>query len=260
MKKIVMLPLLALTLSGVGCKNETTEPVVQTPETLEQKQAYAVGSVMAGSFKQVVDDVVEVQGDFDLDMYLQGVEDTIRGNLQIPEEEIKKISEEYRKAFLENKRAKDEAKKAETKKAAEEFLANNKTKEGITVTESGLQYKVINATEGEKPVSGDRVKVLYTGKLINGDVFDTTSGDNQPREFDLNRVVRGWTEGLQLMTKGSKFEFYIPPELGYGQRDMAKIPAGSVLVFEVELLDIIKKDQPKTEEAKKEEPKAEEKK
>ncbi len=122
----------------------------------------------------------------------------------------------------------------------EEFLDENKTKEGVMVTESGLQYEVIKMGKGKKPAVTDRVQVHYHGTLIDGTVFDSSVERGEPTSFGLNQVIAGWTEGLQLMPVGSKFRFYIPQELGYGERQAGAIPPYSVLIFEVELLKIEK--------------------
>lgn len=122
----------------------------------------------------------------------------------------------------------------------EEFLEANKAKEGVIVTESGLQYEVIKMGKGKKPAATDRVQVHYHGTLIDGTVFDSSVERGKPTSFGLNQVIAGWTEGLQLMPVGSKFRFYIPQELGYGERQAGAIPPYSVLIFEVELLSIEK--------------------
>lgn len=122
-----------------------------------------------------------------------------------------------------------------------EFLRLNAEREEVKVTESGLQYEVIKEGKGPKPVATDKVRVHYTGKLINGTVFDSSVERGTPAEFELNRVIAGWTEGLQLMNVGSKYILYIPYELGYGERGAGEqIPGYSTLIFEVELLDILK--------------------
>ncbi len=128
----------------------------------------------------------------------------------------------------------------QTKQEGEEFLAANATKDGIIVTESGLQYEVIKMGKGPKPSATDRVRVHYHGTLIDGTVFDSSVERGEPITFGLNQVIAGWTEGVQLMPVGSKFRFYIPQELGYGAREAGSIPPYSTLIFEVELLDIEK--------------------
>jgi FKBP-type peptidyl-prolyl cis-trans isomerase len=122
----------------------------------------------------------------------------------------------------------------------ENFLAKNKKSANVKTTPSGLQYEVVTQGTGMKPGATDTVTVNYKGTLINGNEFDNSYKRGQPISFALNGVIRGWTEGLQLMPVGSKYKFYIPYQLGYGLNDMQAIPGGSVLVFEVELLDIKK--------------------
>lgn len=124
----------------------------------------------------------------------------------------------------------------------EKFLAENKSKPGILVTESGLQYEVIVEGDGPKPTAEDLVRVHYTGTLIDGTKFDSSVDRGEPAEFPVSGVIQGWIEGLQLMPVGSKFMFYIPSELGYGSRGAgATIKPYSTLVFEVELLEIVTK-------------------
>ena len=126
------------------------------------------------------------------------------------------------------------------KEEGEKFLAENGLKEGVITTESGLQYEVIKMGKGKKPSATDRVKVHYHGTLIDGTVFDSSVDRGEPITFGLNQVIKGWTEGVQLMPVGSKFRFYIPQELGYGAQQAGNIPPYSTLIFEVELLDIEK--------------------
>ena len=126
------------------------------------------------------------------------------------------------------------------KEDGEKFLADNALKEGVTTTESGLQYEVLKMGKGKKPAATDRVKVHYHGTLIDGTVFDSSVDRGEPIVFGLNQVIKGWTEGVQLMPVGSKFRFYIPQELGYGAQNAGSIPPYSTLIFEVELLGIEK--------------------
>ena len=130
-------------------------------------------------------------------------------------------------------------KAAENLKQGEVFLENNKQKEGITVLPSGLQYEVITMGDGIKPTAAQKVTCHYHGTLTDGTVFDSSVLRGQPASFPLNRVITGWTEGLQLMPVGSKWRFFIPPHLAYGDRDVsAQIRANSTLIFEVELLGV----------------------
>ncbi len=119
------------------------------------------------------------------------------------------------------------------------FLAQNKTKAGVMTTDSGLQYKVLQKGDGNvHPGPADTVKVHYHGTLIDGTVFDSSAERGEPISFPLNRVIKGWTEGLQLMTAGDKYRFFIPANLAYAGRSTGKIPGNSVLIFDVELLGI----------------------
>ena len=122
--------------------------------------------------------------------------------------------------------------------SGEKFLAQNKSKPGVKTTASGLQYEVITEGKGKKPTAADTVEVNYKGTLIDGTEFDNSYKRGQSISFPLNGVIRGWTEALQLMPVGSKYKLYIPNQLGYGMNDTGPIPGGSVLVFEVELLNI----------------------
>ena len=119
----------------------------------------------------------------------------------------------------------------------EEFLAKNKTREGVHTTESGLQYEVLTEGDGPKPKATDKVRCHYHGTLINGTIFDSSVQRGQPATFPLNMVIKGWTEGLQYMTTGSKYRFFIHPTLGYGERQVsAQIGPNSTLIFDVELI------------------------
>jgi FKBP-type peptidyl-prolyl cis-trans isomerase FklB len=120
------------------------------------------------------------------------------------------------------------------------FLEQNRTKPNVKVTATGLQYEVITLGKGARPLATDTVVVNYRGTLINGTEFDNSYQRGEPISFALNRVIPGWTEGLQLMPAGSKYKFYIPHQLGYGLNGAGSIPAGSTLIFEVELLSIKK--------------------
>ncbi|MEE2820313.1 MAG: FKBP-type peptidyl-prolyl cis-trans isomerase, partial [Pseudomonadota bacterium] len=123
-------------------------------------------------------------------------------------------------------------------KSGEAFLADNAKQDGVTVTASGLQYKVLSEGSGDSPKATDTVKVHYEGRLISGDVFDSSIARGEPVSFPLNGVIPGWSEGVQLMKVGSKFQFTIPSALAYGPTGTGPIPPNSVLVFDVELLEI----------------------
>ena len=160
------------------------------------------------------------------------------------DDELVKLDQKKRRNVMASlqKSIRDKSKKeGETNlKIADEFLAKNKQENpDVKETPTGLQYRVIKEGEGESPSQTDRVKVHYAGKLIDGTEFDSSYERGEPTEFGLNQVIKGWTEGLQLMKVGSKYEFFIHPKIAYGSRPRPTIPANSVLIFEVELLDIV---------------------
>lgn len=170
--------------------------------------------------------------------FLTGVQRVLEGKeVEIDEA----VAGDFMNAYFDKK---EKAKSEESKLAGEAFLAENKAKDGVKVTETGLQYRVISEGSGAIPVDGDKVKVHYTGKLIDGTVFDSSVERGEPAEFLTNQVIPGWTEALKMMAVGAKYELVIPPALAYGDRGTGPIPAGSTLIFEVELLDILPNDVP----------------
>ncbi len=163
----------------------------------------------------------------------KGIEDVMAGNQPaISYQEAQQVLNDF---FT---KLEDEVAGAE-KARGEQFLAENAKREGVKTTESGLQYEVIEATIGQKPAATDTVRVHYEGTLIDGTVFDSSYKRGESISFGLNQVIKGWTEGLQLMSIGSKYKLYIPYYLGYGERGAgAQIPPYATLIFTVELLGI----------------------
>ncbi len=204
--------------------------------TDEQKLGYIIGMDVGKSLRK--------QGTVvDLDALIDAISATYNGEeLAMTVEEAAVIREE----FIQNQKAAVEVKLALTgqKNLAEgqKFLADNKLKDGVHITASGLQYKVLTLGDGAKPAATDTVKVHYRGTLLDGTEFDSSYARNEPISFALNRVIAGWTEGVQLMPIGSKFTFYIAPGLAYGDDGGGTIPPNSTLIFEVELLEINKQD------------------
>lgn len=171
--------------------------------------------------------------DLNFEEYAKGVKDAMTFNEpQISYQEAQQILNKY---FTE---LEAEMTKAERERG-QKFLEENAKRAGVKTTASGLQYEVLEATLGQKPKATDRVKVHYEGTLIDGTVFDSSYRRGEPITFGLNQVIRGWTEGLQLMSIGSKYKLYIPYQLGYGERGAgAQIPPYATLIFTVELLGI----------------------
>ncbi len=201
-------------------------------DTEEKKLGYIIGMDIGKSLR---DQGTEV----DLDSLIEAINATYKGEeLALTTEEAAQIRKEY----VEKRQAEQQSQAAvagETNQVAgQKFLAENATKEGVQTTASGLQYKVETMGTGPKPVATDTVKVHYRGTLLDGTEFDSSYARNEPISFGLNRVITGWTEGVQLMPVGSKFMFYIAPDLAYGEGGGGPIPPNSTLVFEVELLDI----------------------
>ena len=180
--------------------------------------------------------------DVDIKLLIEGLTDALSGTphkmddakREVVVREIKKREEENIAA---TKAARDMLSQKNLE-AAEVFLAKNKNKQGVTTTASGLQYEVIIPSEGSKPGTASTVSVHYTGKFIGGVTFDSSVSRGAPSTFNLNGVIAGWIEGLQLMSVGAKYRFYIHPELGYGERGRTSIPPNSLLIFDVELLEI----------------------
>ncbi len=198
-----------------------------------QKFSYILGSQIGGFSKQ---SELEV----DVEMFTKGLNDMAKGSeLAISQTEINLFMAALQQKAQEKAQTAQKAAGAENVKKGQAFLDANKEKDGVKVTASGLQYKVITEGDGAKPVATDKVKVHYSGTLIDGKEFDSSYKRNQPAEFRLNQVIKGWTEGLQLMTVGSKYEFYIPSGLAYGPNGPPSIGPDQTLIFTVELLDII---------------------
>jgi FKBP-type peptidyl-prolyl cis-trans isomerase FklB len=177
--------------------------------------------------------------DINVDIYASGIRDALSGSKpQLSEQEIRQTVLKLQKRFV-DARGK-ELKEMSTKNLAEgkAFLEENKKKEGVIVLPSGLQYKVLAEGSGNTPKAADNVTVNYKGTLINGAEFDNSYKRGQPATFKVNGVIKGWTEALQLMNEGSKWQLFIPPELGYGARGAGPVPPNSTLIFEVELIAV----------------------
>lgn len=202
-------------------------------ESFEEKASYALGMDIGNSVKQF-------EASLDREAMVDGLLDALsEREPRLSPEEVRELVMELRaKAQEENARRRVE--QAETNiQEGEEFLAENKAKDGVVETASGLQYIVLEQGEGPSPVAADRVTVHYEGKLLDGKVFDSSYERGEPSEFLLSAVIAGWTEGVQLMKVGSKYQFFVPSDLAYGGRGAGQdIGPNATLIFEVELISI----------------------
>ena len=199
----------------------------------KDKVSYAIGISVARNFKQ--------QGiDIDLDQVIKGLRDAYTdGKLLIDDQDLRTTLSAFQQELLQNQAKARKAAEVDNKKAGDAFLAENKTKDGVVTLPSGLQYKILKAGNGKKPVETDTVQVRYKGTLLNGTVFDSTDPNGPPAEFKATGVIAGWTEALKLMTVGSKWQLFIPPELAYSTRGAgAQIGPNATLIFDVELIGI----------------------
>jgi FKBP-type peptidyl-prolyl cis-trans isomerase FklB len=249
MKKVLIL-LAVAALFGFGCGK--TEPETKSAgkkeitkadlKTEDDRVSYSLGFSMGSSFKKD-----ELQ--MNLEIFQEGMEDGFTGSEQIlNEEEIRQTMMAFQKKVRAKKQAEymermEERKKQgeANKEKGEKFLEENKTKEDVVVLESGLQYRILEKGTGNSPKATDTVKCHYKGTTIDGEEFDSSYKREEPATFAVNRVIKGWAEGLQLMKEGGKWQFFIPSELGYGERGAGQnIGPNEVLIFEVELLGIEK--------------------
>jgi FKBP-type peptidyl-prolyl cis-trans isomerase FklB len=199
----------------------------------KDKESYSLGYQFGQNLKS--------QGvDINLDVYTSGIKDALGGKEpKMSQEEIRATIEELQKRVM-AARQKELKEKAEKNLAeGKAFLNENKKKEGVKTLPSGLQYKILAEGSGKTPKSTDTVTVHYRGTLINGSEFDSSYKKGQPSTFQVNGVIRGWSEALQLMKGGSKWQLFIPPELAYGESAAGgQIPPNSTLIFEVELISV----------------------
>jgi len=212
---------------------EPTDEKDSVLETQMQKVSYAIGMNMAKNF--------QMQGiEIDVDMMVRGLKDVLAGNESLmTDAEIRTVMMAFQAELQAKQQEKMKVDSDKNTKEGEAFLAENKKKEGVVTLDSGLQYKIIKEGEGEKPSKDDTVSVHYKGTLVDGTKFDSSYDRGQPAEFKVGGVIPGWTEALQLMTVGSKWQLCIPSDLAYGERQAGPvIGPNSTLIFEVELLEI----------------------
>ena len=227
------------TTPGTAAKPATGATAALT--TQKQKESYALGmSIGLGFKKQGLDKSI------DSAIVARGMREALAGKkTAMTEDEMKASLQQLRTEFTTAQEAKAKEAGATNRKEGDTFLAENKSKDGVKVLPDGLQYKVLTEGNGPKPAATDTVTVNYRGTLINGKEFDSSYKRGQPASFPVNGVIKGWTEALQLMPVGSKYQLFIPPDLAYGDRGAgADIGPGDTLIFEVELLSIGEKKEP----------------
>ena len=211
MKSSSLASIVVLALAVSACTSS-----VGTPESLEERASYALGFSAGQSLSAQ-------GGEIDVDQVVSGLRTAFAGEEgHMSAAEMQTTIREFETAMA----------------ASDPFLAENAEKPGVTALASGLQYEVLEQGDGASPLAADEVTVHYHGTLVDGTVFDSSVDRGEPATFPLNRVIAGWTEGVQLMKVGSKYRFFIPAELAYGPRGQGAIGPNSTLIFEVELLAI----------------------
>jgi FKBP-type peptidyl-prolyl cis-trans isomerase FklB len=228
MKKIIIV------LIGLFFVNHLNAQTKNLLKTQEDSVSYSIGQNIGTNLK-------DPNMKINFDLLIKGVKDaSTNAKSLLTEEEMQKVMMGFNQRLMAKKSEEMNAAKEKNKKAGIEFLEANKKNESVKVLESGLQYKVLVEGEGPSPTKDDKVKVHYRGTLIDGKEFDSSYSRNEPAVFGVSQVIKGWTEALQLMKAGSKWMLYIPSDLAYGDNGAGDvIGPGSVLIFEVELIEVV---------------------
>jgi FKBP-type peptidyl-prolyl cis-trans isomerase len=229
MKKFIVIvsaSLLALPLFGQE----------KSPQLKDQKDkvSYSAGLNMGFNFQRQNDVLKRQDSALNVELFIAGMRDAIAGKPQLTPDQVKDVMAQFEKDLQQKQKALSETNKTDGAK----FLEENKKKPGIKTTASGLQYKVIKEGTGAQPKATDMVTANYRGTLIDSTEFDSSYKRGQAATFPLNGVMKGWAEGLQLMKVGSKYQFFVPSNLAYGERAPAEIGPNATLIFEFELLDV----------------------
>lgn len=214
--------------------SQAKNPHTPALKTEVDKVSYIIGTQIARNFKS--QDI-----EINLEPLMWGLKDVLGSKeLALSQEEMQQVYTSFQQRMRAKQAAKAAKEAAENLDKGKAFLEQNKAKEGVKVLPSGLQYKVITEGTGAIPTADSKVKTHYRGTLIDGTEFDSSYKRNQPAEFAVKGVIKGWTEALQLMKEGAKWELYVPADLAYGERGRPGIPPNSVLIFEIELLEVVK--------------------
>lgn len=211
----------------------TVLKVDSLPTEMDQV-SYGIGVQIGQNFKN--------QGvDIKIESFIRGIKDALAGGkLELTQQQIQQVMTSFSQKMMAKRQEKQKLEAAKGLAVGKAFLYANGKKEGVKVLPSGLQYKILKKGTGKSPTAEDKVKTHYRGTLIDGKEFDSSYKRKEPAEFAVKGVIKGWTEALQLMKEGAKWELYIPANLAYGERGNRNIPGNSTLIFEVELLEILK--------------------
>lgn len=241
-----------------ACQPDTTEETNNNTQTAAsmskedmtdaQKHAYAMGASMGLFVSNRAEQQEQLGLSMDQQALKKGFEDGLSDSLLFSQEEIQQLAQQGEQKLREKQQAAAAQQAEENIEKGQQYMADNADKDGVKTTESGIQYRVLEEGDGASPAAEDTVKVHYKGTLIDGTEFDSSYKRGEPATFPLNRVIPGWTEGVQLMQEGAKYEFVIPPELAYGERATGAITPNSTLIFEVELLEVMEEDSEAGEE------------
>lgn len=236
MKRQILVVILVLTVCwGCGKSGDISGKSVGKIklDTEERKYSYAAGYDMGQNFKTAI-------AETDLDYFTRGLRDAVNDvPLAIGKEDNEEYIQKFRNDVASKQRVKNQQAADKNKLEGEAFLKENAGKEGIKVTDSGLQYQVVKEGQGPKPTISDMVKIHYFGVFTNGEEFDNSYKRAAPMFVDLRRCIEGWKEGIQLMSKGARYRFFLPSALAYGRGGLSdQIGPNAVLIYEIELLDI----------------------
>ncbi len=234
--RLIKVSLLVAIIGLASCQNKPGAVTKKELKTALDSVSYAIGMDVARNVKSSFDD-------FENDLFIQGYNNVIDStDILLDQTQAQQVVQAYFQKKQQEEVAKRKAEGEKNKVEGAQFLTENLAKEGVKVTESGLQYKVLKEGTGAKPAADSKVKVHYHGTLIDGTVFDSSVDRGEPTEFGVNQVIKGWTEGLQLMKEGAKYKFFIPQDLAYGAnpRPGGAIKPYATLIFDVELLEIKK--------------------
>jgi FKBP-type peptidyl-prolyl cis-trans isomerase len=236
--------------AGTATKSAAAAPALTTRK---QKFSYALGMNIGTGYKQGLDK----QGvEFDPALVAAGVKDALLGGkMRLTQEQAQAVLTEVKTEVGKRLQEQTQAAGSKNKAEGEAFLAANKTKEGVVTLPSGLQYKILTEGKGPKPAASDSVVCNYRGTLVNGTEFDSSYKRGQPATFGVSQVIKGWTEALQLMPVGSKWQLFIPANLAYGERGPGEIGPDATLIFDVELISIADKSKEEKKDDKSEEKK-----